>query len=75
MDSEPTTNRKDFLKRTGLAIAGAWAVASIARFSGGDRSNRMKTASKGATTESAGLPQSSAMARVRTAKGAVARKA
>ena len=68
MDSEPTTtNRKGFLKRAGLAIAGVFAVSSIARSGGSDRSNRTQTASQGASPR--------AMARVRTAKGAVARKA
>jgi hypothetical protein len=68
MDSKVTTNRKSFLKRAGLAIAGVFATSSAARMS--TRKNhdgQVKTATEGTPT--------SAMARVRTAKGVVARKA
>lgn len=64
MDSEPTTNRKGFLKRAGLALAGLFAVSSTVR-----------ATSKGSASTSAQGAPSGAMARVRTAKGAVARKA
>ena len=68
MDSKVTTNRKSFLKRAGLAIAGVFASSSAARMS--TRRNHggpAKTATEGTPT--------SALARVRTAKGVVARKA
>ena len=77
MDSEPTTNRKGFLKRAGLAIAGVFAVSSIARTSRSDRSDRSdqtQTASQGISTSASANISASALARVRTAKGAVARK-
>ena len=68
MDSKPTTNRKSFLKRAGLAIAGVFAVSSTAGLD-----TRKNQASQTATATQ-GTPKS-AMARVRKAKGAVARKA
>ncbi len=74
MDSEPTTNRKGFLKRAGLAIAGVFAVSSIARTSRSDRSDQTQTASQGISTSASANISASALARVRTAKGAVARK-
>lgn len=68
MDSKVTTNRKSFLKRAGLAIAGVFAASST--------SVMVKRGAHGgpATTATQGIP-TSALARVRTAKGAVARKA
>ena len=68
MDSKPTTNRKSFLKRAGLAIAGVFAVSSTARL------DRRKNQASQATTATQGTPKS-AMARVRKAEGAIARKA
>ena len=68
MDSKPTTNRKSFLKRAGLAIAGVFAVSSTARL------DRRKNQASQATTATQGTPRS-AMARVRKAEGAIARKA
>ena len=67
MDSIVTTNRKSFLKRAGLAIAGVFASSSAARMS------RRRNHGGPATTATQGTP-TSALARVRTAKGAVARK-
>ena len=67
MDSKPTTNRKSFLKRSGLAVAGVFAVSSTARMS-----TRRNQACQ-STTATQGTPNS-AMARVRRAEGAVARK-
>ncbi|MDP4609581.1 MAG: hypothetical protein NWT02_00155 [Opitutales bacterium] len=64
MDSGTTTNttRKGFLKRAGVALAGALALGGVAR-------------SKSATTQHAAQVKTpSAMSRIRTAKGAVARK-
>lgn len=72
MDSEPTTNRKRFLKRATLAIAGVFTVSSIA--SNSSRGDRKQTASLGDSSTSSSSA-GSAMARVRTAKGAVPRKA
>ena len=67
MDSKTTTNRKSFLKRAGLAIAGVFA------FSSAPKSNtRIKHGLQ--TTKTSQCLPSSAMARVRKAKGAVARK-
>ena len=63
MDSESKTNRKGFLVRAGLAVAAVFAVSSTARKTQGSASSAAQS-----------LP-SGAMARVRTAKGAVARKA
>jgi hypothetical protein len=68
MDSKPTTNRKSFLKRAGLAIAGVFAVSSTAGL------DTRKNQASQATTATQGTPKS-AMARVRKAKGAIARKA
>ena len=68
MDSKPTTNRKSFLKRAGLAIAGVFAVSSTARL------DTRKNQASQATTATQGTPKS-AMARVRKAEGAIARKA
>mgnify|MGYP001172336736 FL=1 len=67
MDSKPTTNRKSFLKRAGLAIAGVFAVSSASKL------NTRTTHSDQSTTTTQGTPNS-AMRRVCTAKGAVARK-
>ena len=68
MDSKPTTNRKSFLKRAGLEIAGVFAVSSTARL------DTRKNQASQATTATQGTPKS-AMARVRKAEGAIARKA
>ena len=68
MDSKPTTNRKSFLKRAGLAVAGVFAVSSTAGL------DTRKNQASQATTATQGTPKS-AMARVRKAKGAIARKA
>lgn len=68
MDSKPTTNRKSFLKRAGLAIAGVFAVSSTARL------DTRKNQASQATTATQGTPKS-AMARVRKAEGAIAHKA
>jgi hypothetical protein len=68
MDSKPTTNRKSFLKRAGLAIAGVFAVSSTARL------DTRKIQASQTTTATQGTPNS-ALARVRKAKGAIARKA
>ena len=68
MDSKPSTNRKSFLKRAGLAIAGVFAVSSTARLT------TRKNAACQSTTGTQGTPNS-AMARVRKAKGAIAHKA
>lgn len=68
MDSESTHNRKVFLKRAGVALAGIFAVSSISRAS----------AASAASTTPQGASQGAsqgAMARIRTAKGAVARRA
>jgi hypothetical protein len=67
MDSKVTTNRKSFLKRAGLAIAGVFAISSSSGM------GRRGTHGGPATTATQGTP-TSALARVRTAKGAVARK-
>ena len=67
MDSKPTSNRKSFLKRAGLAIAGVFAVSSTAGLK--TRNNQASQT----TTATQGTPKS-AMARVRKAKGAIARK-
>ena len=68
MDSKPTTNRKSFLKRAGLAIAGVFAVSSTARL------DTRKIQASQTTTATQGTPES-ALARVRKAEGAIARKA
>ena len=67
MDSKLTTNRKSFLKRAGLAIAGVFAVSSTAGLN-----TQMNQASQ-CNTAIPGLSNSS-MARVRKAGGAIARK-
>ena len=67
MDSKPTTNRKSFLKRAGLAIAGVFAVSSTAGL------NTRKNQAIQSITASQGTPKS-AIARVRKAEGAIARK-
>ena len=67
MDSKPTTNRKSFLKRAGLAIAGVFA------FSSAPKANTRIKHSLLTTKSSQDLPNS-AMARIRKAKGALARK-
>ena len=67
MYSKPVTNRKSFLKRAGLAIAGVFA------FSSAPKSNtRIKQAVQ--TSKISLCLPNSAMARVRKAKGALARK-
>jgi hypothetical protein len=74
MDSESTTNRTGFLKRAGLALVGAFAVTSGARATvGGAAPSRGAASPQGAA--SIGVPDApeSALARVRKAKGAVAR--
>ena len=68
MDSKPSTNRKSFLKRAGLAIAGVFAVSPAARL------NTRKNQASQSTTATQGTPNS-AMARVRKARGAIAHKA
>ena len=68
MDSIPTTNRKSFLKRAGLAIAGVFAVSSTAGLNTRrNQASQCTTATQGTT--------SSAIARVRKANGAIAYKA
>ena len=67
MDSIPTTNRKSFLKRAGLAIAGVFAFSSAPK-----PNTRIKHGFQ--TTKSSHDLPNSAMARVRKAKGALARK-
>jgi hypothetical protein len=67
MDSKPSTNRKTFLKRAGLAIAGVFAVSSTARL------NTRKNQASQSITATQGTSKS-AMARIRKAKGAIARK-
>ena len=67
MDSKPSTNRKTFLKRAGLAIAGVFAVSSTAGL------NTRKNQASQSITATQGTPKS-AMARVRKAEGAIARK-
>ena len=68
MYSKPVTNRKSFLKRAGLAIASVFAFSSATRL------DTRKNHSDQATTATQGTPKS-AMARVRKANGAIARKA
>ena len=67
MDSKLTTNRKSFIKRAGLAMAGVFAVSSTAGL------NTQKNQASQCTTAIQGTPNSS-MARVRKAEGAIARK-
>ena len=68
MDSKPSTNRKSFLKRAGLAIAGVFAVSPTARL------NTRKNQASQSTTATQGS-SNHAMARVRKANGAIAHKA
>lgn len=68
MDSEPTTNRKGFIKRAGLALGAIFAVSSIVR-------TTPKGQAQSAAQGSEPKVMARAMARVRPAKGAVARKA
>ena len=67
MDNKPTTNRKSFLKRAGLAIAGVFAFSSAPK-----PNTRIKHGFQ--TTKSSQDLPNSAMARIRKAKGALARK-
>ena len=67
MDSKPTSNRKSFLKRAGLAIAGVFAVSSTTGL------NTRKNLASRSITATQGTPKS-AIARVRKADGAIARK-
>ena len=67
MYSKPVTNRKNFLKRAGLAIAGVFAVSSTPKSS-------MRIIHGVQTTKASQCLPNSAMARVRKAKGALARK-
>jgi len=63
MNSEKTTTRKGFLKRAGLAFAGAFALT--------------RAASSESKPESSNLASSApprAMSRIRPARGAVERK-
>ena len=68
MYSKPVTNRKSFFKRAGLAIASVFVASSATRL------DTRKNHSDQATTATHGTPKS-AMARVRKADGAIARKA
>ena len=63
MDSEKTTTRKGFLKRAGLAFAGAFAL-----------SGALRSESKPNTQQAASSDAPRAMSRIRPAKGAVERK-
>jgi hypothetical protein len=63
MDSEKTTTRKGFLKRAGLAFAGAFALSGATR-----------TESNPNTKPLASADAPRAMSRIRPAKGAVERK-
>jgi hypothetical protein len=63
MNSEKTTTRKGFLKRAGLAFAGAFALRNAA-----------SSESKSQSTHVASVEQPRAMSRIRPAKGAVERK-
>lgn len=71
MDTEKNTSRKGFLKRAGLAVVGIFAVSSTLRSTKGSASAR----SVGVQSSAPASVPLTAMARVRTAKGAVARKA
>ncbi len=64
MESEPKTNRKGFLKRAGLAFGAVFALSSASRRDTGVGSGQQNSPQR--------LPK--AMARVRTAKGAVVRE-
>ncbi|MEC8208951.1 MAG: hypothetical protein VX051_00685, partial [Verrucomicrobiota bacterium] len=67
MYSKPVTNRKSFLKRAVIAIAGVFAYSSAPK-----SNSRTKHGVQTITTSQC-LPNS-AMVRVRKAKGALARK-
>ena len=68
MDSKSGTNRKSFLKRAAMAIASVFAVSSFAR------SDTRKNQASQAKTATQGTRMNT-MARVRKAKGSIARKA
>ncbi len=63
MNSDKTTTRKGFLKRAGLAFAGAFALTRTA-----------SSESKSESTHVASSGEPRAMSRIRPAKGAVERK-
>ena len=63
MNSEKTTTRKGFLKRAGLAFAGAFALTSAA-----------SSESKPGSSNLASSATPRALSRIRSAKGAVERK-
>ena len=63
MNSEKTTTRKGFLKRAGLAFAGAFALTRAAN-----------SESKPESTNIASSVTPRAMSRIRPAEGAVERK-
>jgi len=63
MNSDKTTTRKGFLKRAGLAFAGAFALTRTA-----------SSESKSESTHFASSGEPRAMSRIRPAKGAVERK-
>ena len=63
MNSEKTTTRKGFLKRAGLAFAGAFALTRAA-----------SSESKPGSTNVASTKEPRAMSRIRSDKGAVERK-
>ena len=68
MDSKFGTNRKSFLKRAAMAIASVFAVSSVARLdTRKNQASQVKTATQGTPMNT--------MARVRKAKGSIARKA
>jgi hypothetical protein len=71
MESAPTTDRKGFLKRAGLAIVAIFAASSTARAS---KSGEVGLAADSEVNAvNAGIP-SSALVRVRRAEGAVSRQ-
>jgi len=63
MNSDTTTTRKGFLKRAGLAFAGAFALT---------RAASSESKPKSTHAAASGVPR--AMSRIRPAKGAVERK-
>ena len=67
MYSKPLTNRKSFIKRAGLAIAGVFALSSAP-----NSNTRIKHGVQ--TTKTSQCLPKGAMLRVRKAKGALARK-
>ena len=75
MKNEMYTSRKGFLKRTGLAIASVFGLSSVAAASVG-RPEKHGSESYGQRESAPGAHAvpSSAFARVRTAKYAVARQ-